>query len=486
MPHVDFPQSSLRCGIARRDITPPPGIYHRMWGAATHDRATGVHRPLVATAMAIAPLPEPSSTSASLRPQVLITLDHCLFWNDEMAALRSAVCRDVPLDEDQLQIAFSHTHAAGLMDPKRHDLPGGDLVAPYLAALEQCVVAAAQESLRNLQPAHIVYGLGCCDLAQNRDLWDGPRQQFVCGFNPTGPHDNSVLVARITGSENRTIATLVNYACHPTTLAWDNTLVSPDYVGAMREQIEAVSGAPCIFVQGASGDLGPREGFVGDVAVADRNGRALGYAALAALELMPPPLVRFEYIGAVISGATIGTWDYRALTADQILETEHWQTRRLAIELAIRTDLESSEITAAHLTRWQHDESAATDAGDHARARDCRAQIERMTRQLSRLAALPPGDRVTLHATLWQLGTALWLFVEGEHYQLLQRELRARFSDCPIVVATMTNGWNPGYLPPAEIYGTGIYQETVAVVAAGSLEKVIQRIGDEIEHMREG
>ena len=24
----------------------------------------------------------------------------------------------------------------------------------------------------------------------------------------------------------------MNYACHPTTLAWQNTLISPDYVGA--------------------------------------------------------------------------------------------------------------------------------------------------------------------------------------------------------------------------------------------------------------
>ena len=76
------------------------------------------------------------------------------------------------------------------------------------------------------------------------------------------------------------LGTLVNYACHPTTLAWENTLISPDYVGAMREVVEQHTGAPCLFLQGASGDLGPREGFVGDTAVADRNGRQLGFAAL--------------------------------------------------------------------------------------------------------------------------------------------------------------------------------------------------------------
>ena len=94
-------------------------------------------------------------------------------------------------------------------------------------------------------------------------------------------------MARIVADDGGAIADVVNYACHPTTLAWDNTLISPDYVGAMRETVERHSGAPCLFLQGASGDLGPREGFVGDPAVADRNGRQLAFAALAALATPP-------------------------------------------------------------------------------------------------------------------------------------------------------------------------------------------------------
>ena len=39
-----------------RDVTPPVGIYRRSWGAATHDVAEGVHRPLTATAAVFAPL----------------------------------------------------------------------------------------------------------------------------------------------------------------------------------------------------------------------------------------------------------------------------------------------------------------------------------------------------------------------------------------------------------------------------------------------
>ena len=88
-----------------------------------------------------------------------------------------------------------------------------------------------------------------------------------------------MLVARGIAESGETLGTVVNYACHPTTLAWENTLLSPDYVGAMREVVEAHTRSPCLFLQGASGDLGPRDGYVGDPAVADRNGRQLGFAA---------------------------------------------------------------------------------------------------------------------------------------------------------------------------------------------------------------
>ena len=53
MTRVDTPQTRCRAAFAQADITPPNGIYHRMWGAALHEVATGVHRPLMATAMLV-------------------------------------------------------------------------------------------------------------------------------------------------------------------------------------------------------------------------------------------------------------------------------------------------------------------------------------------------------------------------------------------------------------------------------------------------
>ena len=130
----------------------------------------------------------------------------------------------------------------------------------------------------------MTYGYGRCGLATNRDFWDEDAERFACGYNPDAPADDTLLVARVTDDAGAVLATLFNYACHPTTLAWDNRLLSPDYVGAAREVLEQAFGAPALFLHGASGELAPRDDYVGDTAVADRNGRQLGYAAAAAIE----------------------------------------------------------------------------------------------------------------------------------------------------------------------------------------------------------
>jgi hypothetical protein len=465
--NVQTPCSLCRFGMARVEITPPVGIYHRMWGAATHDQSTGVHRPLFATALVFRGADE---------EQVLITLDHCLLWAAEMDALLERVCNGNNLAREQVSVTFSHTHGAGLMGLERADLPGGSLIPPYLDRLGEAVADLVAMARVDVQPATITYGSGACAMAAHRDLYDPETGQWVCGFNPEKAADNTVLVARITDESGKTIVTLVNYGCHPTTLAWDNTLISPDYPGALRETVEEATGAPCVFVLSPCGETGPKEGFVGDVDVADRNGRQVGYAALSALESLPPPQTRFEYTGPVVSGATIGTWKHVPLKEGDLQRASRFRCRRWTIELPYPPDRLTAEEMEAERTRWLEAETAAHQAGDESRARDCRALAERMTRALARHHSLPAGTTFPYPVTLLQLGDAVWLIVEGEPYQKLQTELRNRFPGTPIVIGVIGNGSRCSYLPPEELYGNGIYQESVAVLAPGSLEKLIEEL----------
>jgi hypothetical protein len=452
-----------------------------------HDRATGVHRPLLATALWLSPsspgvrYSEPRG-SEYLTPgleQIIIALDHCVIDSAEMTRLRDAVAAATGLQAAQVHITLSHTHGSGWMSRSRSHFPGGELIGPYLDDVTAKLATVAIQARQAIQPATIVYGQGRCALASHRDYWDAAHKHYVCGFNPEGTADDTVMVGRIQGASGKVIATIVNYACHPTTLAWDNTLISPDYVGAMREVVEEWTGAPCVFLQGASGDLGPREGFVGDHQIADRNGRQLGYAALAALESLPPPGTRFVYAGPVVSGTSIGTWKHEAVDVNAT-----WSIRQWTVELPYRHDLPKLEETQAAHRHWQEEEEKARAAGDAQKARDCRAMVEQMNRRITRLSSIPPGKVFPYHVNLWRLGDALWLLVPGELYQTFQITLRERFPRQPILVATLTGDWQPGYLPAAASYGYGIYQDTIACVGPGGLEMLIEAIAREIQSIK--
>lgn len=482
MTHIETPQSRCRFGVARCDITPPVGIYHRMWGAATHERAVGVHRPLTATAAAFQSLDSQATNTGDSddSEQVLIALDHCLLWQPELAPLLDAVSRQAEVPRERLLVVFSHTHAAGLIDGDRRHLPGGELIAPYLEELAGKIAGIVVAARSGARPATLVYGAGCSALAAHRDFRDTTSGKFVCGFNPAGTSDDTLLLVRATDDEGRALATFVNYACHPTTLAWENQLISPDFPGAMRELVEAATGAPCLFLQGASGDLGPREGFSGDVTLADRNGRQLGYAALSVYESLPPAGTRFEYAGPVVSGATLGTWKHQPLTAAELDQKARWRLSRWTVDLPYRPERPQPEELRAARARLEADQSKADQSGDAALVRDIHAMIERIDRQLTRLAGLPAGPELALPVWLWKIGDALWLAVESEHYQLLQRSLRTKFPHTPIVVMTLANGSRPSYLPTAEMYGTGAYPETIALLARGSLERLIDNVAGRI------
>ncbi len=468
---LKFPQHQTVVGIARAEVTPPVGMYHRMWGAAKVDRSTGIHRPLTATVLYFEPHP---GSAPGESPRVLVSLDHCLLWQREMHMLLDGMVRATGLDASAISVWFTHTHAAGLLGLERSNLPGGEGIADYLACLSRQLGQLAVTARERRTPATMVYGTGRCSLAMHRDYLDETYGKYVCGANPTGPADDSVLVARIASTAGQVLGTIVNYACHPTTLAWDNTLISPDYVGAMCEVVEGATGAPCFFAQGASGDIGPRDGFVGDPAVADRNGRQLGYAALSALESLPPAGQRFVYQGPVVSGATLGTWAYEPVTADDAAQSRVWRSQWLTLPIPYRADLPTMAQMEADKLHWQAALEAAERQGETSGQASARAMLERADRSFTRFGGLPEGDHYPLCIPLWRMGDAIWIPLNGEHYNVLQRELRARFPQQALVFGTLANGSQVWYVPDAASFGKGLYQEDASILAKGCLEIILQ------------
>ena len=469
---IHNPTSHLSFGMARVDVTPPPNMYHHFWGAARHDRGTGIHRPLTAEVMLWGPV---DGEAQLLRLQV----DFIGLVKPQHDALVQLLSEASGLAASQIVICYSHTHSAGHYAPERFARPGGDLIPGFLADVHDKIRIACQEALANRQEVFVTYASGRCDMAADRDYWDTEHDLYACGYNPDKAADDTVVVARITDRASKQVATIVNYGCHPISLAWENSLFSPDYVGAMRETVEEATGAPCIFALGASGELMPREGLVGDTAIADRNGQQLGYAALSALASMQPPATDFAYLGPVVSGATLGDWAPAALSEErrQAVSTFDGATYTLALPMIPKPERQALK---EEIAEWQDQGEAADERGDAVAARDANAYIERAVRWLGRLDTLPEGSTYPLRYSVYRMGDAIWITCGGEPYSSIQMELRQRFAHLTLIFTPVAGEMEVAYLLPEECYGKGLYQEEPSILAAGCLEALTETIAERI------
>lgn len=459
------PTSHLRLGIGRADITPPVGIYHPMWGAARHHRATGVHRQLYGDVLLFAPLEGDAS------PWAQVQLDMVGLSVQTQQEIRQSVGDVVGINPAQVVLSFSHTHSAGVFGLDRVHMPGGEMIPPYLEEVRAKMREAASAALADLSECYLTYGTGRCNMAGQRDYWDNDNNLYACGFNPDAPADDTLLVVRATAPDGTLRATIVNYACHPTTLAWENTLISPDYVGALRTTVEESTHAPCIFTLGACGELGPRRSYVKDTGIADANGRQVGHAALSVLDSMDPAGHDFVYAGPVISGATLGTWRNVAQSEHHVNATHHFSGSNYTIDIPQkpRPTLEQLE---EELKRFLEQQAEADRKGETIEARDLGARAERTRRAIGRDKNLPVGPTYPYTYTIRHFGDAYWVSVGGEPYNALQTNLRAAFPNNPIIVTVLAGELSGGYLLRADRFGQGLYQEGPSTYAPGCLEQV--------------
>jgi len=93
-----------------------------------------------------------------------------------------------------------------------------------------------------------------------------------------GPLDPELGVLRVVGTDSRPVAVLWNYAIHGTALGRENFKLSGDVMGDASARIEEQLGAPALFVNGAVGDVSPRQRGLDGVAAI---GKTLSAGVLA-------------------------------------------------------------------------------------------------------------------------------------------------------------------------------------------------------------
>ena len=448
------PMSALRCGVAQREFTPPVGIMSGIWGAAKKFRSESIHIGLFLTAVAR----EDKSGAKSF----IVGIDLCVLGCVECAHdLLDRIAAGVGVDRDKILFASSHTHAVPLPCIHRSTKEGSELIPAFRENIITKSIEACKEAASNIEDVDITWGYGHCDLAVNRDLPCGSQE--VVAFNPDIIADDTLTIGRISNRSGKVIGTIANYACHPTTLAWENMAVSPDYIGMARIMVEKATGAPMMFLQGASGELSPRNQYSGDTALADKNGTMLGHAILSTLASMQSPGHGLCWNGIVESGALLGEWHEVAMRGSDVCHEERINAKVRVKELKSIAQL--------------REEWSGIDAG---------ALEERISRAERLRIGYESNAEVDHPVWVWQWGEALFVAQPGEAYSFIQTELRRRNPGKVIFVMNLTNAPGLFYLPIKSAYNVPAYQAWQTLLAAGSLDSVIDAADSAIKRITGG
>jgi hypothetical protein len=445
-------------GIAKVDLTPDLKVPLRNWGAARTEKAQGVHRPLEGRVLWL----EGEEPGESAGVWISLNLG---WWKTREAEIdfRRDLSARLPSEARHLILHLTHTHAGPTLIFDETASAAAAVIATDRAQLLDALARGVEKARAARQNSRLSWRYGHCGLAANRDLRDPfAPQRYVCAWNPETTADQTLLVGHVTDGDDRVTAILVNYACHPTTLGWNNTHFSPDFVGALESTVEAhFSGSSCLFIQGASGNLAPRRQYVEDLEQADRHGLELAYAVLSTVEGMSRSGHVLAYRGTVESGAPLGIWEERPIEFSRAVRH---QTLRVVFRL--KDDLPTPQDIDQVIAR-------TTDPVESERLRRLRG-VRGMFGENAQ-------SEETLH--LWQWGNTFVCAHPFEAYASLQTRLRARFPDLPIVVANLSNGWR-GYLPDAALYSENLYSVTQTPFAAGGLERLFNSFSDAIESLR--
>ena len=156
-------------------------------------------------------------------------------------------------------LVASHTHHGPVLELDTWPIQR----IPTPNRLDQKLCDLILTAAKDLEPAR--WGAAAREVGFNRN-----RQSK----RSDAPVDRTLTVLRLESVDGRAIAHLVNYAAHPTMIDAKIRKFSADYPGTLAALVEQETNAPCLFLQGAAGDLSalPPEGIHGHVEL----GRALG------------------------------------------------------------------------------------------------------------------------------------------------------------------------------------------------------------------
>jgi len=449
---------AFRVGVGRQTITPPLNVPHAGWGAQTHVFAEGIETDLWATVLV---------ADDGRERAAIVDLDLVIITTEESQAIAAAVARVLGIRAEAVRVSVTHNHTGP--PPSRWDwLEGTDELRRYYETLPAFAAGAARMALQGLRPARLGAGTGESRVGMNRREMS-PGGRMATGVNLGGTTDPQVFVVRIDTMDGAPLAAIVGYTMHPTTAGPTFRRITADWPGHLKRTVEQLTGATCLFAQGATGNVGPGpEGFTDDARVLRRLGTLVGCeAARVYLGLRVPP-VEFVHERVWESGAPLGKWTSRPLPApDPVVRT---QTVELRLPLRPQPPVAEAE---ARLVDAQRKLQGLVERG--ARAAEIEAATfvtKRANMTFTRARTFGGQTEWPVALNLFRLGPAVLAAIPCEPFCEIALAIKARSPFPYTWFGGYVGGWG-GYIPTAEEYPRGGYEVETSPFAPEAAARVV-------------
>ncbi len=443
------------------DISPKVGVAHAGWGAQTHQVSLGNDMPLHVTALVV------TKDNVEL---AIVDVDIGIFTNLQDKKIRELISKESGIPFGNIRLAYTHTHS-GPITFGQWIKDGIDLANEWWNTIPSACTKAVVEAKATAQPARTGFGRGSCDININRRPSRDNGEMFT-GRNWGGAVDHSVDVVSFDDADDNPIATIVNYAMHPTIMAHENQWVTPDFPGPMRSVVEHTVGGLCLFLQGASGNQGPVDGFTGDLRVYRKAGSKLG-AEAARVRLDIEPRERKENLDNIlISGADLGI--YSNVPTNESDDTV--RVSNVSAHLPSRDVISLADAQAGFDAGEKELESVRVSVASEEEIRKAVSKVMRANIQLS-VARLSDtntrNDHIEITAQSMRIGETVLVSIPVEPFVELAQGVKARSSSANTVFSGFSNG-HINYLATDIAFEEGGYEVGVSVFAAGSAELAIE------------
>ncbi|MEZ5559630.1 MAG: hypothetical protein R3E86_13935 [Pseudomonadales bacterium] len=271
----------LLAGASSTIVSPAPGAF--IAGDARNRRFTGEHDPLFARAVVV-------SDGASA--VALVTVDNIGLVHPDIDAIRrraaelaAALAPHTGLPAERIVVSSTHSHSG----PDVVGLWGADELTSgrdpvYMARLIESTAQQVAAAAAMLRPVTMRVASG------------EPSLDWVHNVTEPGLLDREMTVAQFVDGNGTTVATLTNFACHPTVMDAVSDQISSDYVAGFYRMMGEVLPGEHLFLQGAIGGWVQPDKTGRSFALADRYGADVARAALSLLaqaEQESDPGIRF-------------------------------------------------------------------------------------------------------------------------------------------------------------------------------------------------